>query len=63
MSMSKTWSDIFREFKESTGISEDLIADYRPAQRPYFEVDTTVAGIIVWLKDGSRIIYIPKKGE
>lgn len=59
--MTKTWGAIFKEFKESTGIFEDLIADYRPAQRPYFEVDLPMTAIIVWLKDGERIIYIPKE--
>ena len=59
----KTWNDIFNEFKESTGIDPNKIADYRPYLNPHstnaLGIPTT--GIIVWLSDGSILIYISKE--
>lgn len=60
--MAKTYGSIFREFLESTDIKQEIIADWRPCQKPYFEVSFSMA-IIVWLKNGSRIIYISEKEE
>lgn len=57
----KKWSDVFNEFIESTGISRDVIGDYRPAERTYVGFDIPAVAIIVWLKDGNEIIYIPKE--
>lgn len=58
----KTWNNIFNEFKESTGIDPNKIADYRPLRDSYvLRVDMPC--IIVWLKDGSTIIYISKETE
>lgn len=33
----RTWSSIYREFKESMCIQEDDIEDYRPCGPPYFD--------------------------
>lgn len=61
--MGKLWKDILEEFKKSTGISKDKISDYRPYLKPYStEVfNASAPGIIVWLSDGSKIIYISKE--
>lgn len=57
--MVKTWGDIFREFKKETGIPDDSILDYRPCTPPYYEVEIPNA-IYVELKNGGRLVYIPK---
>lgn len=56
----KTWEEIFKEFKESVGNIE--VSDYRPCGPPYCGVYIPCS-IIVWLKDGSTIIYMPKHKE
>ena len=56
----KTWEEIFKEFKESVGNIE--VSDYRPCGPPYCGVYIPYS-IIVWLKDGSTIIYMPKHKE
>lgn len=56
----KTWEEIFKEFKESVGNIE--VSDYRPCGSPYCGVYIPCS-IIVWLKDGSTIIYMPKHKE
>ena len=57
----KTYTDSYEEFLKTIGDHEELITDYRPCATPYFDI-TIPMGIIVWLKDGSKIIYI-SKGE
>ena len=61
--MGKLWKDILEEFKESTGISKEKISDYRPYLTPYSTevLGISAPGIIVWLSDGSTIIYISKE--
>lgn len=39
------------------------IDDYRPASPMYTEDLDLSKGIIVWMKDGSKIIYIPKEAK
>lgn len=56
-----TYTDIYEEFLKTIGNREELIADYKPCATPYFDI-TIPMGIIVWIKDGSKIIYI-SKGE
>lgn len=55
----RTWSSIFREFREVTNISEEIISDWRPCQPPYSDVSIPMA-VIVWLTNGSQIIYKTK---
>ena len=57
----KTYTDIYKEFLKTIENREGLIVDYRPCATPYFDI-TIPMGIIVWLTDGSKIIYI-SKGE
>ena len=57
----KTYTDIYNEFLKTIDNREWLIADYSPCTTPYFDI-TIPMGIIVWLTDGSKIIYI-SKGE
>lgn len=52
-----TYSEIYNKFLKSTKIDRDLISDYRPCI-PLFAPTEIDNAIIVWLKDGSRIIYI-----
>lgn len=54
----KTYGEIFKEFKESVGNIE--ISDYRPCGPPYCGVYIPNS-IIVWLKNGSTIIYTTKQ--
>lgn len=58
-----TYGDIFKEFCESvnTGLT-DQIRDYRPCD-PMFDVPFIPGGILVWLKNGAKIIYISKQME
>lgn len=53
----KTYGDIIKEFKTKTGITSENILNVRPCAKPYFEISIPNA-ILVWLKDGGRIIYI-----
>lgn len=54
-----TFGDIFNNFLTSTEINRDFITDYRPCGQPYFDYYIPNA-IIVWLKNGDRLIYINK---
>lgn len=51
-----TYGDIFNEFKEATGISEDCLVDYRPCAKRYADVDINGA-ICIQLKGGQKLIY------
>lgn len=57
--MTKTWGDIFREFKESTEINDEIVSDWRPCGPPHYDIQIPMA-ILIWLRDGSKIIYISK---
>jgi len=58
-----TYGDIYNEFCKKFSNAE--VEDYRPAVEMY--IPQLVRGIpnaiIVWLKDGSKIIYIAKGCE
>lgn len=56
----KAWHHIFDEFLEVTKTDPEMIHDYRPCQPPYYDILIPMA-IIVWLKNGSRLIYISKE--
>lgn len=57
--LKETFGDIYKEFLEESGISESNVDDYRPCTEPFYPVLINGA-IIVWLKGGSRVIYLPK---
>ena len=50
------WEDIYKQFKAD--YPELKAEDYRPFN--YLYLPRNAAGIIVWLKNGDVIIYIPK---
>lgn len=52
-----TYSEIYNKFLKSTKIDRELISDYRPCISLFAPAEIANA-IIVWLKDGNRIIYI-----
>ena len=49
--------DIFSQFLKSTAIDKDMISDYRPCYPPYND-DVIKNAIVVWLKNGTKMIYI-----
>lgn len=53
----KTYGEIYKEFIEKFNITG--IKDYRNCHEMY-GVPTIPNGIIVWMNDGSKLIYIPK---
>lgn len=58
--MKSTWCDIFKEFGKESGMPYDSIEDWRPCQPPFhdLQIDNT---IIIWLKNGGKILYTPKR--
>lgn len=52
-----TYGEIYNKFLKSTKIDQELISDYRPCI-PLFAPTGIDNAIIVWLEDGSQIIYI-----
>lgn len=58
--MTKTWGDIFKDFGKETGMPYDSISDWRPCQPPYYDLEIPNT-IIIWLKNGDRILYTPKR--
>lgn len=52
-----TWGDIYKQFR--TDYPEMEVKDYRPFAE-YYLPDNAI-GIIVWLKNGDVLIYIPKE--
>ena len=60
----RTYGDVFDDFVGKITNEEKLkVDDYRPADILYIEDVDWSSGIIVWLKDGSKFIYIPPKEE
>ena len=60
----RTYGDVFDDFVSKITNEEKLkVDDYRPADILYIEDVDWSSGIIVWLKDGSKFIYIPPKEE
>lgn len=56
----KTYRDVYNEFVETTGIQD--VWDWRPAAPPYWH-DAISDAILIWNKDGSRMIYISKDNK
>lgn len=59
----KTYGDIFKEFCDKFPNVE--VEDYRPAVGLYVQqlLECIPNAIVVWLKDGSKIIYISESEE
>lgn len=58
--ISKTYGEIYNEFRDICGdeIAKKL-TDFRPAINEYFDPkDLHNGAVLMWLNDGSRIIYI-----
>lgn len=71
----KTYGELYKEFLSKVRWTrqekEELVADWRPAISPYIDnmfcvgefVDSNLFcknGIVVWLKDGTAMIYVGK---
>jgi len=54
-----TYGEIQKEFITFTELSSNKIDDYRPCSEMY-DVPFIENAIVVWLKNGSKIIYIHK---
>ncbi|MCF8018138.1 MAG: hypothetical protein K9L62_01945 [Vallitaleaceae bacterium] len=54
-----TYGDIEKRFIEVTNIDVSAIDDYRPYIE-LFDVPNISGAIIIWLKNGDKIIYVPK---
>lgn len=68
----KTYGELYKEFLSKvrwvSQEKEELVEDFRPSATPY--IDDLICykqsnvfienGIVVWLKDGSTIIYVGK---
>lgn len=52
-----TYEEVYKMFLEKTKIPIDEIEDYRPCCN-LFGVPDIRNGIVVWLKNGSKLIYI-----
>jgi hypothetical protein len=59
-----TYQEIYEQFLSTTNIDKNMIADYRPALAPYTPLLkaemclNTFEGIVVFLKDGNKLIYV-----
>ena len=54
-----TWGEIYRQFKKEYPKTE--VSDYRPFVEGY--LPRRRPGIIVWLKNGDVLAYLPKNAE
>ncbi len=59
-----TYGDVFNRFRSMLvkGYKDGMISDCRPCVKPYFHTDIP-EGLMIWLGNGDRIIYIPKEEE
>lgn len=55
----KTYGDIFEEFLIETHIDRQVIEDYRPCCE-MFDVPNIANAIVVWLRNGAKIVYISR---
>ena len=55
-----TYGDIYSQFLESTKIDKSIVEDWRPCFPPYYDIVVNMA-IVVWLKDGNKLVYRYKK--
>lgn len=53
----QTYSDLYNEFLVNTKTDPSIIDNYRPCYPPYYERAIPNA-ILVWLKDGTKMIYV-----
>ena len=64
--MVKTWGDVIKEFENDIlpKLREDpnFVIDYRPCCEPYSDAFVP-NGLLVYLRDGSQLIYLFKPGE
>lgn len=64
--MVKTWGDVIKEFENDIlpklREDPDFVIDYRPCGKPYSDVFVP-NGLLVYLRDGSQLIYLFKPGE
>lgn len=54
-----TWGEIYKQFLKKYPKIKAI--DYRPYD-PFY-LPEKITGIIMWLKNGDTIVYIPKKQE
>ena len=54
-----TWGDLYRQFKKEYPKAD--VIDFRPFVEGYLPRNRP--GIIVWLKNGDVLVYIPKRKE
>ena len=54
-----TYGDIFQEFLTETRIDRQNIEDYQPCCE-MFDVPNISNAIVVWLRNGAKIIYVSK---
>ena len=52
-----TYGNIYDQFLNTTSIDKDVVDDYRPCC-PLFDVPPIPDAIVVFLKNGGKIIYI-----
>ena len=52
-----SYVDMYIKFLQDFGIKEESVSDYRSWFSPY--VNDTRRGVIIYLKNGSQIVYIP----
>lgn len=56
------YGKIYDQFKENTGISSDMIIDWRPAANFYTDLGVDIKNaIVIQLWSGGWIIYTPDK--
>ena len=65
--MNMTYQDVYEEFLRNTNIDESVIDDYRPAVNPFTHElvggDYIPNAIVIWFKQGGKIIYFSKGGK
>ena len=52
-----SYIDMYIKFLQEFGVKEESVASYSPWFSPY--VNDIRVGILIQMKDGSQIIYIP----
>lgn len=53
------FKDIYDEFLQTFNLADDLVDDYRPFD-PSFVGWTEPKAIVVWMKNGSKVVYFHK---
>ena len=52
-----TYGEIYKQFLKETCMDLSIVDDYRPCCE-MFDVPNIPNAIIIWLKDGGKLIYI-----